>query len=171
MFYSLLAGTYCLASGIKVYHAYREGLSDRARVMPLTDVSVVELQKGHVKMAPKLDWWPGEVEMIGCQGVGEPRTIKSVEEIEYVKNKYGIAYGQMFSSPFIATEYHFKEAYLSGNILSPCRKTVAFQYAFKKRLPLSLTIFSLVLLPLSMYELSNVGNDFDDFASMIGIGE
>lgn len=169
MFYSLLAGTYCLASGIKVYHAYRNTLTDNQTVMPLTDVSVVELRKGHVKMPPKLDWWPGEVEMIGCQGVGEPRTIKTIDDIEYVKTKYGIAYDRMFSVPYIATEYHFKEAHLSGNILSPCRKTLAFQYAIKKRLPLSLTVLSLVLLPLMMYEVTNAGDNIDDFASMIGI--
>lgn len=170
MFYSLLAGTYCLASGIKVYHAYRNALSDNQIVMPLTDVSVLETQKGQMRMPAKLDWWPGEVELIGARDVGEPKTIKTIDDIEYIKTKYGIEYERMFSVPYLATEYHFKNVYFSDNLVSPCRRTLAFQHAIKKRLPLTLTVFSLVLLPLCMYEMIKTGTDSDDFASMLGIG-
>lgn len=63
----------------------------------------------------------------------------------------------------------FDKAYVYNNIISPCRRTLAFQYAFGRRLPLSLFIFSVVFVPFSMYDLMMYTSSIDDLPFMLGM--
>lgn len=158
---SLLAGTYCLVSGLKVLSHYRKGLSDDSLVKPLENVTLTHIKKGHIGFPITLSRHSYPVEIIG---VGAPTSMKTI-----TKASEGAAYD--VKVPFTVSEYRFDKAYLSGNLVSPCRKTIAFQYAFKRRMPLSVFIFICVFLPFSIYDLGMYKSAIDDLPFMLGMAD
>jgi len=166
MFYSLLAGTYCFAAGVKFYLDYKNSLNSNDIISHHKDASVVEIKN----VLTKMDSEPGPVTIVGGSHMISTRWITTQGESEKLSSSYRLPGDLPVSIPFMVTEHRFKNAYMSNNILSACRKTVAFQHAMSNRLPVSLTMFFGVFIPISLLELGMYQcSASDNFSAMIGL--
>jgi hypothetical protein len=169
MFYSLLAGTYCFAAGVKFYCDYNNALRNNTTISHHKDVSAVEIRKDHRNILTKLESQSTPVSIVGGSHLVSTRWITTQGESEKLSSSYRLSGDLPVSVPFMVAEHRFSNAYMSNNIISACRKTVAFQHALSNRLPISLTMFFGVFVPISLLELGMYQCASDDFSAMIGL--